>query len=1068
MRFTHLLAVLGALVVVTPVCVHAENRQVIDLIEMARNAKWEASGQNDFVFGKDQLQVSLADYRYDVEMTDKRVYAKTLYTPVQTGDYPTTIRGRFGLQLPKAERIRFVCSAHGKQNWMHHMAIGYVLPETPFKVTYLKDIQLQGIRDGVGGEYDEDITFLAGRDVELVLKTQAEASSTAGLICWTKAQVVCDFPEARGFDLSLSPSDIRIDPQPAPDAVRLTLPVRNVGTSASPPFTVTIGGWKSGRQFAVLNGSPVAAGASSVLAGTLPTPTNEKGWYRLAAQVQAEEDGEAVTANNDAHFTVLLPLRPVLIKRLEGLPRPWKAKRLQVTLDNALPPGDEYTLSYAIADFWGTTVAENQPMKLPRKSGIQTAAVDLGRCLRGRLGWFEAQFTLKRGPVVVDRQAISISRIPPRPAVLSPIMGINHQFWVSGKEDIQADLELVRDLGARYVRCNGPEQWEQLYAQGNGEYVLWYVVQYLLDDIRKSGWTEELEKKCYQQAFEFVSQHQGKVKVYELGNEFNGAISAEDCAKAYRTVYKAAKAADPGCTVNTLGAGGGGPGVVEWYTKLYELAGDCIDNISLHPYTFCAPDIDGFLMKGAAQAVDNYTDILKRNNVYPQKRVWCTEYGWFAAGNDRAALHDQAMFTVRQYLLGAGNGIPMLQYPLKDMGYDTAPGCCSEGLVHFNREPKPAYAAFAVLASRLPEAEFAGARDIGKNSYLYRFRQKGKEFAFLWKSTGPDELLTLPAAGTAVTLTDMMGEVRTLKASSAQTADVPLTTYPVCVEGLDAARFSVRDRKAMSHVPLADTPDGAEFLQQVQKARRTRAWVWWGVCEKLWRDRHSLPILRECIRRASDDLAPGREERPPTEQLVICKRLSTVQVDGDLAEWQGLPAYEGRSIVAARSEADAARNDQDLSYAFRTAWDDERIYFAVAVTDENVHNDQAAALVYNEDAVELWFSALNNKTTSLGFGDAQYTFGVEGQEYDTVSRLANGSAAKTAVKKSPGGYVMEIAVPLSELMLSHLEAGHTIGSEIGVDDSDTQAGRDCQMLHFATTADVFCNPSTWGNLRFER
>ena len=314
----------------------------------------------------------------------------------------------------------------------------------------------------------------------------------------------------------------------------------------------------------------------------------------------------------------------------------------------------------------------------------------------------------------------------------------------------------------------------------------------------------------------------------------------------------------------------------------------------------------------------------------------------------------------------------------------------------------------------------------------------------------------------------MMGARRTLRASSARTVDVPFTTYPVCVEGLDATGFSVRDRKAVSHVPLADTPDGAEFLQRVEKARSTRGWVWWDVCERLWRDRASIPILRECIQRASDDLARGHEERPPAEQCVVCRRLGAVRVDGDLVEWQGLPAYEGKSIVAARSKADAQRNDQDLSYVFRTAWDDGCIYFAVEVTDENVHHGQAPTSVYNEDAVELWFSALNHKTTSPESGDAQYALGVEGQVYDTVSRVPNGSAAETAVRKRPGGYVMEVGLPLAELMLSHLEPGYTIGFEIGVDASDTQAGRDCQMLHCAGTADVFCNPSIWGNLRFER
>jgi hypothetical protein len=297
---------------------------------------------------------------------------------------------------------------------------------------------------------------------------------------------------------------------------------------------------------------------------------------------------------------------------------------------------------------------------------------------------------------------------------------------------------------------------------------------------------------------------------------------------------------------------------------------------------------------------------------------------------------------------------------------------------------------------------------------------------------------------------------------------VPLTAHPVCVDGLDTARLSVRDRRPLSHVPLTGTPEGAWFRRQVRQAETTRAWVWWGVLEKLWRDRHSLPILREGVRQATEDLARTREPRASTDQTVICKRLSTVQVDGDLAEWEGLPVYAGRNIVAPRSEADALANPQDLSYGFRAAWDDGHLYLAVDVTDDNVHNDQVSALIYNEDAVELWFSPLDNRATSLGFGDAQYTFGVRGQEYDTVSRQANGSAAKIAVKERPGGYVMEIAIPLAELMLSHLQAGYTIGFEVGVDDSDAQAGRDCQMLHFAPTADVFCNPAIWGNLRFER
>jgi hypothetical protein len=247
-----------------------------------------------------------------------------------------------------------------------------------------------------------------------------------------------------------------------------------------------------------------------------------------------------------------------------------------------------------------------------------------------------------------------------------------------------------------------------------------------------------------------------------------------------KTIYSAAKAADPDCIVNTVGAGGGGAAVVEWFRKLYELAGDSIDNISLHSYTFREPDLDDFLMKHCDQPVESYIDILKSFGVYPKKNVLVTEYGWFA--DSLRATKEQAKYTVRQFLLGCKYNIPMIQFIITDAGYDFA-GVSCEGLTYFNHEPKPSYMAFAVLARRLSAAKFVEEKDIGKNKFLYVFEKDGRRFAYIWKAAGADETLSLPASNGRVTITDIMGGSRTILTPGGK-AVLPLSTYPNCVDGL--------------------------------------------------------------------------------------------------------------------------------------------------------------------------------------------------------------------------------------------------------------------------------------------
>ena len=90
----------------------SKNIQVIDLIEMAPRARWLTTA-GEVSFGNDQNELFIVDYRYNTELTDKKVYPRTLYTPVAGHLGAMPIRGQYTLQLPKAGKIVFMASAGG-------------------------------------------------------------------------------------------------------------------------------------------------------------------------------------------------------------------------------------------------------------------------------------------------------------------------------------------------------------------------------------------------------------------------------------------------------------------------------------------------------------------------------------------------------------------------------------------------------------------------------------------------------------------------------------------------------------------------------------------------------------------------------------------------------------------------------------------------------------------------------------------------------------------------------------------------------------------------------------------
>ena len=758
-------------------------------------------------FGDDQYGVTIVDYRYNVLFNDGSTAPRTLYTPIFEFDNKTNVTGLFNLKLPQARTITLNCQVNAIQNWMHGVGAQCRVPAEGITLnpngSTTDWFSLGHFSDGVPFDFSIDLTSVAGKDVEVILKAQANYGVIPGLFHWTKAEVACEFDAAQGYDLSVCPSDFKIVPQADPSHVKLRFLVRNVGNAESPGFDLTLSKRSDGSQLTTLQGTSIPAGGSEWLEYYLPVSSSAKTVLGLLCRVTASTSGEGMTGNNDASFNVHLPCYALTLKRIDGLPKPWKADELNVVFSNSGVGGGDYSLSYTLKDFWGKSLVVNKSVALPSTVGFTTVGIDLRPSLGSLLGWFEAEIQLRHSGNVVDTRSINISRIAPRPSPLSPLTGIQTFFWLYSDDEASKDLELIRDMGARYVRCNGVDRTEELLAQGNGEYVMTYIPNNSVDAINSQGYTEQIRQQIYNDMFALVDQFKGRVKYYELGNEYNTYISAANCALMYETIYDAAKAADPNCIVNTGGLGGGQQEA--WFQSFYGAARNHIDNVSLHSYTLWAvPDRNELLMEHCNQPVQNYIDILGAD--YPAKNIWISEYGWFAKDSTTRDL--QAQNTVRQYLLGARYSIPMIQFLLLDAGYDNSrDGVNVEGLCFFNREPKPAYAAYAALARQLSGASFVGEKPLGSNCFAYVFQKQGSRFMYLWKSVAPEEVLTLPALGSSVTVTDMMGNSKSVAASSSGMVSLPLSYYPICVSGLDIDGFVVIDREIAYY-----SPDAAQYL----------------------------------------------------------------------------------------------------------------------------------------------------------------------------------------------------------------------------------------------------------------
>lgn len=156
-------------------------------------------------------------------------------------------------------------------------------------------------------------------------------------------------------------------------------------------------------------------------------------------------------------------------------------------------------------------------------------------------------------------------------------------------------------------------------------------------------------------------------------------------------------------------------------------------------------------------------------------------------------------------------------------------------------------------------------------------------------------------------------------------------------------------------------------------------------------------------------------------------------------------------------------NSSDLSGSFKALWDASYLYILADVSDDTKVNDSQN--VYDDDAVEVYVDINNDKTTTYGANDVQYSFGWN--DGTTVGALPSGRSvtgiAYTAVART-GGYIIEAKIPWATIQGTPA-IDQLIGIDFMINDDDDNGTRDGKLAWNAATDNAWQDPSLFGTAK---
>ncbi len=158
----------------------------------------------------------------------------------------------------------------------------------------------------------------------------------------------------------------------------------------------------------------------------------------------------------------------------------------------------------------------------------------------------------------------------------------------------------------------------------------------------------------------------------------------------------------------------------------------------------------------------------------------------------------------------------------------------------------------------------------------------------------------------------------------------------------------------------------------------------------------------------------------PQKVAVISPTESAVQIDGSLEDWEELSYQVGENGYV-DSDPFSHKGDSDASFRFDLTYDDEYLYIAADVTDNQLETT-SDKIAYEQDGINVLLDARPERISALETGERIFRevlyLGIspleaKSNELFRADRLPEGT--KAAINRTEQGYVAEMAVPVAYL-----------------------------------------------------
>ncbi len=214
---------------------------------------------------------------------------------------------------------------------------------------------------------------------------------------------------------------------------------------------------------------------------------------------------------------------------------------------------------------------------------------------------------------------------------------------------------------------------------------------------------------------------------------------------------------------------------------------------------------------------------------------------------------------------------------------------------------------------------------------------------------------------------------------------------------------------------------------------------------------------------------PSGLHRDGTPLLVASRPATAPTIDSDLSEW----------TLDLRLDQNAFGGDQwtgvgDDAAEYALAWDDNRLYLAVRVSDDVFVQTQRGETIFRGDSLELLFDSelggdftsteLSADDTQLGLSPGDFAgIGADTFLWFPNERKGSSTGISLAARKTGTGYDLEASIPWSLFNVSPA-GGARYGFLLSLNDNDMPNSATQQSMISSTTGRRLTNPTTWATL----